>query len=189
MKKEDLRVKKTKLSLYNGLIELMGEKPFEAIKVSDICTKAMINRSTFYDHFNDKYELFEAYIENLGHTLEEKFNDNSNYDNYYEFYFEHLKLLLDEIDSKTEIYKTIINNNFNSITKDMLVEASIKSIMKHINTHLKNFDEYKIRLKILFYVSGAISIISENLRNNNKLSNDEYEQLFKELIPGLNIEK
>ena len=55
-KKEDLRVVKTKANLYRGLMELMKDQTFEEIKVSDICNKSMINRSTFYDHFNDKYE-------------------------------------------------------------------------------------------------------------------------------------
>ena len=50
MNKNDLRVIKTKTTLYNTLKELMQEKTFEEIKVSDICSKALINRSTFTDH-------------------------------------------------------------------------------------------------------------------------------------------
>ena len=46
-KKEDLRVVKTKANLYRGLMELMKDQTFEEIKVSDICNKSMINRSTF----------------------------------------------------------------------------------------------------------------------------------------------
>ena len=74
MKKEDLRVKKTKLSLYNGLLSLMTKKPFESIKISEICNVSLVNRSTFYDHFNDKYELFQSYIEHLSVSLSEKLN-------------------------------------------------------------------------------------------------------------------
>ena len=54
MKKEDLRIRKTKASLYKSLLQLMEDTPFEEIKVSRICQLSMINRSTFYDHFNDK---------------------------------------------------------------------------------------------------------------------------------------
>ena len=64
-KKEDLRVIKTKKSLYDGLIMMMKDKPFEEIKVSDICKVALTNRSTFYDHFNDKYELLYALMKDL----------------------------------------------------------------------------------------------------------------------------
>ena len=70
MKKEDLRVIKTKANLYRGLIDLMKDNPFEEIKVSDICNKSMINRSTFYDHFNDKYELLQSLIDDLKEAID-----------------------------------------------------------------------------------------------------------------------
>ena len=41
------------------------DKTFEEIKVSDICKKALINRSTFYSHYNDKYELLVDFINAL----------------------------------------------------------------------------------------------------------------------------
>ena len=47
-KKKDLRIIKTRKALYNAFEELMKSKPFEQIKVSDICNEALINRSTFY---------------------------------------------------------------------------------------------------------------------------------------------
>ena len=47
MNKKDLRVVKTQNTLYTTLLELMKEKSFEEIKVSDICSHALINRSTF----------------------------------------------------------------------------------------------------------------------------------------------
>ena len=56
-KKKDLRIIKTRKALYNAFEELMKSKPFEQIKVSDICNEALINRSTFYDHYADKYDL------------------------------------------------------------------------------------------------------------------------------------
>ena len=61
----DKRIIKTKKNLYDGLLEVMREKEFEDIKVSDICDKALTNRSTFYDRFSDKYELLTSLIEDL----------------------------------------------------------------------------------------------------------------------------
>ena len=69
LNKNDLRVKKTKNALYNTLMELMKAKSFEEIKVSDICNAALINRSTFYAHYNDKYELLKDAIDNLKNSL------------------------------------------------------------------------------------------------------------------------
>jgi len=44
-----------------ALVELMAEKKFDAISVQDIAERATVNRTTFYDHFADKYELFARY--------------------------------------------------------------------------------------------------------------------------------
>ena len=78
-KKTDLRIIKTKKSLFQGLTHLMKEKKFEKIKVSDICAASLVNRSTFYDHFSDKYELLTELIENLRTELNSKLQNNIKY--------------------------------------------------------------------------------------------------------------
>lgn len=47
----------TKHALSAALKELMDEKPFEKISVSDICERCHMNRKSFYYHFRDKYDL------------------------------------------------------------------------------------------------------------------------------------
>ena len=47
----------TKKALANALKELMTEKSFEKISVSDICDRCGMNRKSFYYHFKDKYDL------------------------------------------------------------------------------------------------------------------------------------
>lgn len=56
--KEDLRIRRTYKLLTDALMSLLEEKPFEEIYVTDICDKAMVHRTTFYKHFEDKYHLF-----------------------------------------------------------------------------------------------------------------------------------
>jgi AcrR family transcriptional regulator len=54
---EDLRVRRTRKTLQEALIALTIEKGFAAVTVRDITERAMVNRSTFYRHYLDKYEL------------------------------------------------------------------------------------------------------------------------------------
>ena len=85
-KKKDLRIVRTKKMLHQALIELMKDKTFEEIKVCDICDKAMINRSTFYAHYDDKYELLLDFINTLKSEFAEemsKYIDNLNTKEYY----------------------------------------------------------------------------------------------------------
>ena len=58
-KKVDPRVRRTRQWLPDALAALMAEKSFESITVQDIAERAMVNRVTFYAHFNDKYALLE----------------------------------------------------------------------------------------------------------------------------------
>jgi AcrR family transcriptional regulator len=53
----DLRVRRTYKFLWDALLALMMERDFEAITVTDICRQAMVHRTTFYKHFEDKHGL------------------------------------------------------------------------------------------------------------------------------------
>ena len=67
--KTDLRIIKTKKILFETLLKLMKQKNFDKIKISDICEEALINRSTFYAHYQDKYELLDDLVEDLKVSL------------------------------------------------------------------------------------------------------------------------
>src|SRR5258708_1039661 len=60
--KEDLRVQRTRKLLQQALIELTVEMGFAAVTVRDITRRAMVNRSTFYRHYLDKYDLLNQYM-------------------------------------------------------------------------------------------------------------------------------
>ncbi|MBE2222149.1 MAG: TetR/AcrR family transcriptional regulator [Anaerolineae bacterium] len=59
--KVDLRILRTRKMLVQAFMDLLREKDLQAITVSDIAERAMVNRATFYAHFTDKYDLF-AYM-------------------------------------------------------------------------------------------------------------------------------
>ncbi|QGH35948.1 TetR family transcriptional regulator [Gracilibacillus salitolerans] len=58
----DPRVKRTRKFLQHAFLELLDEKDFQAITIQDITERAEVNRSTFYHHFQDKYELLDLTI-------------------------------------------------------------------------------------------------------------------------------
>jgi AcrR family transcriptional regulator len=43
----------------------LSERPIEEITVSDICERAMVHRTTFYKHYEDKYALLEQGIRQM----------------------------------------------------------------------------------------------------------------------------
>jgi len=62
----DRRVRRSLERISRAFGQLIQEKPIDSITVQDIAERADINRSTFYQHFEDKYAL-------LDHTIRARF--------------------------------------------------------------------------------------------------------------------
>ena len=58
MTKTDRRVRRTRELLERALIELIGERGYDAITIQDIVDRANVGRTTFYLHYNSKDDLF-----------------------------------------------------------------------------------------------------------------------------------
>ena len=53
----DIRIEKTERAIRNAFLELRAAKPLEKITVKELCSLACINKSTFYSHYKDIYDL------------------------------------------------------------------------------------------------------------------------------------
>lgn len=58
----DPRIRRTQQALHEALEALLREQGYAVTTVSDITTRAGINRATFYAHYSDKGELFEQVV-------------------------------------------------------------------------------------------------------------------------------
>lgn len=63
--KSDLRAIKTRRAIHSAFIELIEEVGFSKINVQMITKRAEMNRSTFYLHYLDKYDLLDKVEENI----------------------------------------------------------------------------------------------------------------------------
>lgn len=182
--KEDLRVTKTKKLLYETLISLMEEKSFEEIKVSDICKKALINRSTFYSHYSDKYELFMELINALKLSLFNSLNTNENNVNTREYFIELINILLNHIDDKKNIYYSILINNRNSIITDIILDVVSKDINNRITNDKISTNNIPTEIVSKFYLGAVMSIGIEYLESKNKYSKEDMIKYIDKLIPS-----
>lgn len=97
---------RTDRDIINAFLSLLANKTFEKITVSDIIREAMINRSTFYQHFPDKYAILETlqhkYVTELTELVQriqtQNYTNLKQIDQIFEKYFkknrENLQLLL-----------------------------------------------------------------------------------------------
>ena len=72
MSQKDMRVRRTHKLIRESFLALLMEKDFEAITVQDIADRAMVNRATFYRHYQDKYDLVIRITNDMLHTLIEQ---------------------------------------------------------------------------------------------------------------------
>lgn len=86
---------RTDRDIMNAFLSLLGSKAFEKITVSDIIDAAMVNRSTFYQHFQDKYAILErlqqkyvAELTDIVHNIQiQNRSDLKQIDRIFETYF------------------------------------------------------------------------------------------------------
>lgn len=183
-KKEDLRITKTKKLLYEALLKEMETKAFEDIKVNDLCTISMINRSTFYSHYNDKYDLFVDLLNTLKKELFDKLDENKFIVSTKEYYMELIRLLLDHLEEHKKIYYSIILSNRNSLVIDIILDTTIKDINKRLNISNINRNSVPSDVIINFYL-GAVSMVGLNyLKSDNKYSKQDIINYLSVLIPN-----
>ena len=182
-KKEDLRIKKTKRNLYQALIELLEEKPFEEIKTKEICEKSYTNRSTFYDHFSSKYDLLQGLLLEKKDEYEQQIiNKNKTNMTTKEYYMTIINILFSHLEENKYIYRAILQNNNNSIVIDIINNSVIKYateiISKYNNTNIPE------EIVSTFYATAITNICLMYLKYPNKYKKEEIINYLNELLPN-----
>lgn len=142
--------------LKDSLIKLLKEKQISQITVKEVCELADINRSTFYAHYKDHFDL-------LYQIEEEIVEDMNEYLNQYNFSKEEesvkmMAKLLEYIASKRDICQTLFHENgdINFQKRVMMVAQGfliknwkdVKSLNEDISEYLSTF-----------IISGIIHVI------------------------------
>lgn len=108
---EDLRVRRTRKLLQEALIALTVEKGFNAVTVRDITERAMVNRSTFYRHYLDKYDLLDQYMEDSGNLSVEEGSESERLNPAIENVPPGLVRLLNHVQRYGEFYRVMLGQN------------------------------------------------------------------------------
>ena len=161
--KPNRQVQRTKSWIFDAIMLLMDEKPYNKITVSDITEKAGIARPTFYRNYNDKDDVIFEYLMNTFNTELlniEKDNKNDRQDTI---------VLLFDFKYMVKYQKTI---------KKILSTADIENrifreLQKYPVSFLKEYkakltpDEYLIcRYKLCYQITGSLRVLFDWFTNN-----------------------
>jgi AcrR family transcriptional regulator len=174
-KGDDLRIRRTYKLLAEALYSLLEEKPFDDLSVIDICERAMIHRTTFYRHFEDKYHLMAFCTQKLTEKLaaaSSAVRDGSNPRAYHldvirqvvHFYAEHKKMVLLLADRSRS------NTVFNTV-HEVISAASRKSLEEE----KKKGVSFRVPIPVIteYYIGAIMSLTVWWLRNSMPYSEDE----------------
>src|SRR5919108_2846009 len=100
--KYDRRSQRTRHLVGEAFVQLLKEKGYSAIAVSDIIERANIGRSTFYSHYRDKEHLFMTQLDRVIEVLSQHMPDQGDFP-----FFPSLGLFR-HVGEEYELYKAII---------------------------------------------------------------------------------
>ena len=182
-KKEDLRIRKTRASLYKNFLQLMEEKSFEEISITDICKSSSINRSTFYDHFKDKYELLLGLMKDYKEEIKMHIETDKSFSNMKDYLFEIINLLLSYLEDNLKLYTTLsIIKKKNSLISDLLYDSLLETVIKYLKNNYTNNSNLSIETISIFYVSGITNVITESIQNKKSFNKEKLLKDLKKLI-------
>ena len=157
-----------------AFLQELQQKNISQIKVSDICTSANINRSTFYANYEDIYDLAEKIRQKLEEEVNQHFIKDINTEisvNDFLKLFHHIK---DNQVLYSFFFKLGYENQCNLKMHEMLE-------LSHENTS-------DIDYHIEFFRNGFNAIVKKWLKSGCEKSPEEMRDiLFKEYKGRLNI--
>lgn len=180
MNQNDLRVIKTKKNIETSFIYLLGQKDFYKITVQDILDTALINRSTFYKHYADKYQLAETLCKEIFDLLKIGLKDRFCCTTV-EDILTVIKPLYQLLSAKREVILALFNINEDTIHlyNDMsdFLKRSFYEQHSIPNQQSPGFSDYLSTL----YASIVMTSIKWCLQNNGYEQLVNHTQLFYKL--------
>ena len=159
--KTDLRIQRTQKAIVDAFYELLDEKAFSAITVIDICDRALINRGTFYTHFEDKYQLLDKCISDIMYGLHEQVKKAHGENDIITYYNEVMSLGINFLAGHRRRIKTIIVKADSALVFDKVHEILTHNIINRLSKARPKEGKRKLPADILaeFFAGGIISLI------------------------------
>ena len=157
----DLRVLKTKKNIREAFLELRRKHSLDEIKVNVLCEKAMVNKTTFYNHYQDIYELSEE----LEKEVLNRFLDN----------FKDIDMLLTDTNRFINGMHAVLeseNDMLRVVFKDKMDE-----LIEQIEKRIRNYYAKEDQMLISFLIGGSIHLMMKS-----KNDNAEVERFLVEVI-------
>ncbi len=150
---QDLRVVKTLKKLRDTYKELLSEKKLAGITISELCTRADINRKTFYRHYNSLEEVFAELENEMLDEFSRGFGNGS--------ISEPAMVIASVgriIGERRDFFRKLMQHNPDIFNNGRLKEALRRMTTAVLKNRNPDADEHTLRVSAEFAVSGVFSL-------------------------------
>ena len=165
MDKNESKYYNSSIKMNNALINLLDNKDFEDITVKEICQTASVNRSTFYLHYENTYDLLKETIENLYKDFFSRYDSN---------------LSMDRINNKSSDDLFLITPKY--LRPYLSFVHDNKKIFKPILSKFNVKNEEEQSYIMLFHIQGLIGLIMEWVKNDCNMPIDDLINVIQKCI-------
>jgi AcrR family transcriptional regulator len=168
----DMRVRRTRKLLWDALMAEMSVRAFEEITVTDICERAMVHRTTFYKHYEDKYalleqgmrQMYDALVAEAQHDPPSAFSE-ANPPPYFVLLFEHVA-------ERQQFYRLMLCGEgigrFQKLVKDYIAEVAETRL--HALMPANQPSAFPPAMNVQFFAGAVLSLLTWWLENDMPLS-------------------
>lgn len=180
-KKEYRSAIRSRRLINEAFLELLREKPFEKITVTDIVKRADINRSTFYAHYPDVRGLVEALMD---HTVNTSVELVAGLD-FQDIFTDPMPFLegLSAIGTENlELYRLLGRSDFALKQVEKLKTVLIEKAISTVDIPENIRQSHVFRIHINFFIGGILNTYQQWLQGNLTCSTEEIMEQIGGLI-------
>lgn len=164
--KQERRYRRTEKMILDGLTTLLQSKSIKEISVRELSDLVDINRSTFYLHYADIYDLLEKTEERLlaelSNAVENDWERQHNPDNFFKFLQHTFRILAEN----APLCSALIGPNgdiaFLRTIEKMMRDAGMKTLRSFAP---KEIGEQDLQYAISFSLAGCMGLVERWLRS------------------------
>jgi len=179
--RETRKTKYTQKALKDSLIELMQEKSISKITIKELCAHADLNRTTFYVHYADQYQLLASIEDETLSWVKETIAGFSGKTNKKDFITSIEKVFEYLIENRNHIQVLMSEQGDIGFQRNLL--AVVYEQCGALLSNDQGAGKAKSELYFVFLVNGSVGLIQHWLKNGMKQSAEE----MAEIIYGMTL--
>lgn len=159
-KKEYRSAVRSRKMIRQAFFELLKEKNFEKITVTDIVKRADVNRSTFYAHYPDVMGVVEEIQEEILEYTQ-NFMDHIDFKDFYENPKPYLQNIVKLVSENNELYRLLMTSTMAAKQLDQLKYILIDRTIETLDGHTYFKDRFEMEFATRFFMGGIVDVYTQ----------------------------